>query len=206
MRRFVTVHPVLEHGAQHLHVGRLVANHDFVKALLRHGTWDEYVFSGPSASNLRAFADTVGRWTLDEGRRQQLRFVTFPELADRLRRADHTAMHVGGWGYFMPGLHYLRGALGCNHWPITGVTHSLHGRDVVDHAVRLAHAGMSPVDAIFCTSRDGLQVMQTLLDEAEAKAENQPDTLPLVRMARVYLAMQQRQHGAAGEIDNGGEH
>ena len=69
-----------------------------------------------------------------------------------------------GWGYFMPGLHYLRAALGGNHWPITGVTFSLHGRDMVDHAVRMAHAGMSAVDAIFCISRDGLEAMRRLLE------------------------------------------
>jgi glycosyltransferase involved in cell wall biosynthesis len=166
MKRFVTVHPFLEHGSHQLHIGRLVANHDFARALLRYGTWDEYVFSGPSSTNLRAFQEAVGEWTLDEGRRRQLRFVAFPELAAGLRQRAHTAMHVGGWGYFMPGLHYLRGALGGTHWPITGVTFSLHGRDMVDHAVRVAHAGMSPVDAIFCISRDGLEVMRRLLDGA----------------------------------------
>jgi glycosyltransferase involved in cell wall biosynthesis len=166
MNRFVTVHPFLEHGNQPLHIGRLVANHDFVKALLRYGTWDEYVFSGPSVSNLRAFEAAVEQWPLDEGRKRQVRCVAFPQLSDLLRRRAHTAMHVGGWGYFMPGLHYLRGRLGCNHWPITGVTHSLHGRDVIDDAVRLSHAVMSPADAIFCTSRDGLEALKRLLQGA----------------------------------------
>ena len=46
--------------------------------------------------------------------------------------------------------------------PITGVTHSLNGREVIDHAVRISHAAMAPYDAIFCTSRDGREAMRKL--------------------------------------------
>jgi glycosyltransferase involved in cell wall biosynthesis len=170
MKRFVSVHPFLEHGGQQRHIGRLVANHDFARALLTYGTWDEYVFSGPSATNLRTFSETVTGWGLPPERQRQISVVSFPELRRRLGSDRFDAMHVGGWGYFMPGLHYLRSAAGGNHWPITGVTFSLHGRDTIDHAVRLAHAGMSGRDAVFCISRDGREAMRRLLDGAAAIA------------------------------------
>jgi glycosyltransferase involved in cell wall biosynthesis len=48
------------------------------------------------------------------------------------------------------------------------VTHSLNGRDVVDHAVRLTHARLMPYDAICCTSRDGREAMRRILADASA--------------------------------------
>ena len=56
MRRFGSVFPFVEQGARPRTIGRLVANHDFVRALLAHATYDDYLFSNPSASNLRTFA------------------------------------------------------------------------------------------------------------------------------------------------------
>ena len=165
MKRFASVFPFLEQGAARLHIGRLVANHDFVKALLRYGTYDEYIFSDPSVENLRAFEAIVRSWPLEPSRLQSIRCEPYATFAQTLAHEAVHVMHVGGWGYFMPGLHHLR-RLAPTPFPITGVTFSLHGRDVVDHAVRVAHAGMTEADAIFCISRDGREVMRRLLDGA----------------------------------------
>ena len=165
MKRFASIFPFLEHGAAQLHIGRLVANHDFVKALLRYGSYDEYVFSGPSVENLRAFEQTVQGWPIDAQRKLAVRCVPYAGFARVLAEDPLHVLHVGGWGYFMPGAHYLR-QRAVQPFPITGVTFSLHGREVVDHAVRLAHAQMTEADAIFCISRDGREVMRRLLDGA----------------------------------------
>ncbi len=167
MKRFASIFPFLEHGSAQLHIGRLVANHDFVKALLRYGTCDEYVFSGPSIENLRTFEQTVRRWALPPERLAAIRCMPYAGFSQVLAREAIHVAHVGGWGYFMPGLHYLR-QRACAPFPITGVTFSLHGREVVDHAVRVSHAGMTDADAIFCISRDGREVMRRLLDGAAA--------------------------------------
>ena len=165
MKRFASIFPFLEHGANQLHIGRLVANHDFVRALLRFGTCDEYVFSGPSVENLRAFEQTVRGWPIDAARASSIRCCHYVDFARMLAHEPIHVLHVGGWGYFMPGLHYLRQQAPVP-FPITGVTFSLQGREVIDHAVRMAHAGMTEADAIFCISRDGREVMRRLLDGA----------------------------------------
>jgi glycosyltransferase involved in cell wall biosynthesis len=182
VKRFGSFFPFLEHGASERRIGRLVANHDFIKALLTHGSYDEYVLSTPSTANQRDFAQVIEGWGLDAAARQRIRLVGWRQLPDVLSREAIHVFHVGGWGHFMPGLHYLRsqhanrgsGAAGATNatggrvhtWPITGVTHSLNGRDVVDHAVRLTHAQLMPYDAIACTSVDGREAMRRLLDEA----------------------------------------
>jgi len=163
MKRFGSLFPFLEAGAQPRHLGRLVANHDFARALLTYGTFDDFVFSNTSVSNLKTFAETVEQWALPGERLSRVRCVTYVDLPALLQREAFHVFHLGGWGAFMPGLHYIRARHASNPWPITGITHSLNGRDVIDHAVRLSHAAMAPYDAVFCTSRDGREALRALL-------------------------------------------
>jgi glycosyltransferase involved in cell wall biosynthesis len=162
-KRFGTVFPFLETGRQPRQLGRLVANADFTKALLQYGTFDELVFSNTSTSNLRIFSDVVQQWGVAPERLSTIRYVDYVALPAVLARESFHVFHLGGWGAFMPGLHYVRARHASNPWPITAITHSLHGREVVDHAVRVSHAGLAPYDAIFCTSRDGREAMRRLL-------------------------------------------
>ena len=166
MKRFGSIFPFVESGAGERHIGRLVANHDFVKALLRYGDFDEFLFANTSVCNLRAFGEMAEGWGLPPARRSSVKLVAYPDLPAQLSSRDFHAFHLGGWGYFMAGLHFIRARFARNPWPITGVTHSLNGRDVTDHAVRVAHAGLSPSDAIICTSQDGMVAMRRLLDAA----------------------------------------
>ena len=167
MRRFGSVFPFVEAGREERHIGRLVANHDFARALLRYADFDEFIFSSPSISNLRHFQQIVESWGLAGARLDQIRYVSFFDLPSLLRTTDFQVFHLGGWSRMMAGLHYVRARYAPVPWPITAVTHSLNGREVVDHAVALAHARLEPHDAIFCTSRDGSEVMRRLLHHAE---------------------------------------
>jgi glycosyltransferase involved in cell wall biosynthesis len=168
VKRFGSLFPFLEQGSTERRIGRLVANYDFIKALLTYGAYDEYMLSTPSASNQRDFEQVLDSWDLAAPARRRVRLCGWRSLPELMRDEPFHVFHVGGWGHFMPGLHYLRAQHARQAWPITGVTHSLNGRDVVDHAVRLTHAGLMPYDAICCTSRDGREAMRRILDEASA--------------------------------------
>ena len=170
MKRFGSIYPFLENGWGPRHLGRLVANYEFVKALLTYGTFDEYVFSNSSRANLNAFSGALRTWRLSDAQLSRVRCVPYPALPAVLQAERFHVFHLGGWGWFMPGLHYTRTRYACNPWPITAVTHSLHGPDVVDHAVRLSHAGLAPYDAVFCTSVDARQALRRLLDGGAAIA------------------------------------
>ena len=164
MRRFGSIFPFLEAGPRERHIGRLVANHDFVKAVLRYGEFDEFVFSNTSRRNLALFRETAEQWGVPADQLARVRCVTYPELPGVIARDDFEVFHLGGWGWMLAGLHYLRSRYAPVAWPITAVIHSLNGRDVIDHAVRVSHAQLAPQDAIFCTSRAGLEAMRRLLE------------------------------------------
>ena len=164
-------------------MGRLIANHDFVKALLRYGGFDELVFSSPSNANLSSFESTVRSWGLSQERLDSVKCVPYFSLPAILQRDPFTVFHLGGWGYFMPGLHFLRGRYSSFPWPITAVTHSLHGRQTVDFAVRLNRARMASFDSIFCSSHDGLATMTKLIEATgraiDSRFSGHLDWLPL---------------------------
>jgi glycosyltransferase involved in cell wall biosynthesis len=164
MRRFGSIFPFLEQGASNLRLGRLVANHDFVKALLKYGSFDEYVFGNLSQSSITAFSQAIELWNLPEDLKKRIRSVTYFDLPRLLKENHFQVFHLGGWGYFAPGLNYLRSRYASNPWPITSVTHSLTGRQSIDHAVRLCKAGMAAYDSIFCTSRDGQKALGQMLE------------------------------------------
>ncbi|MFN8060660.1 MAG: glycosyltransferase family 4 protein [Vicinamibacterales bacterium] len=168
MKRFGSIFPFTEHGHSDLRIGRLVANHDFVRALLRGADFDEFLFSGPSVGALREFREAVEGWGLPAARERAIRYVPLADLGAVLATEPFHVFHLGGWGYFMPGLHALRARYAAAPWPITGLIHSLNGRDLIDHAARLSSARLEPYDAILCTSRDGREAMRRLLAVGEA--------------------------------------
>lgn len=167
MKRFGSIFPFLEQGRRPAYIGRLGANADFVEALIRYGRYDDYLFGSPSRQNLVEFREAVEAW-LPPVREKTVRYADYAEWTGILRETDFHVVHLGGWGHFMPGLHFLRSQLAPRAWPITGIIHSLHGRETVDHAVRLTAAQMHPCDAVFCTSRDGRLALEHLLEGASA--------------------------------------
>ena len=70
--------------------------------------------------------------------------VPLVDLPARIAADAFHVFHAGGWGAFLPGLHRLRAAHAPRPWPITGMIFSIHGREMLDYAVRLAHAGLTP--------------------------------------------------------------
>ncbi len=170
MKRFGSISPFVEQGGAERRIGRLVANHDFIKALVRYGAFDEYVLANPSSENQRSFLDVVDGWGLDAATRARVTPVPLVDLPARIARDDFHVFHAGGWGAFLPGLHRLRAAHAPRPWPITGMIFSIHGREMLDYAVRLAHAGLTTADAIACLSRDGLDAFARLLDAGGAIA------------------------------------
>jgi glycosyltransferase involved in cell wall biosynthesis len=183
MKRFGSIFPFLESGSQTRHIGRLVANHDFVQALLKYSTFDEFVFSNPSASNLKMFAHAVSAWGLSSERLASIRYLDFLNLPVYHQTHPFHVFHLGGWGRLMAGLHHIRAKHASNPWPITAVTHSLNGRSSVEYAARVSHARMGPCDAIFCSSTEGREAMRRLLEGGAAitgrRFEGRLEHLPL---------------------------
>jgi glycosyltransferase involved in cell wall biosynthesis len=182
MRRFGSILPFPDSG-RGTRFCRPAPDYEFVRALLKYGSFDEYVFANTTISSPRLFQQTIHRWGLGDDQLAGIVYISVAELPQMVHQRSFHAFHVAGWGAHMPGLHYLRSRYARNPWPVTSVTHSLHGPDLIDEAVRLTHAGMAPYDALFCPSRDDREAMRRLLAEGASisggRYEGTLEQLPL---------------------------
>ena len=169
MKRFGSISPFVEHGSAERRIGRLVANHDFIKALLRHGSFDEYVLANPSVANQRTFLEVVDSWGLDAARRARVRPVALVDLPGHLSDDAFHVFHAGGWGAFLPGLHRLRAPLRAAAVPHH--RHDLLGPRPRDARLRRPAHPRRPHahDGIACLSRDGRDAFARLLDSGGAR-------------------------------------
>lgn len=165
MKVFGSVDSFVETGETSLKLGRLVANFEFLKALLTYGSFDQYQIYCSTFDNLKLLKHRLEATIVDD---QMLSRVTlshhlnFPEA---LRDTDFSAFHVGGWNWYLPRLAYLR-AKHQARFPLTGIIHSLDTPEVMRDVRELMRAPLAECDSIFCTSEPGKQVFRNYVELA----------------------------------------
>lgn len=168
MKCFASVDTFVESSDESLKIGRLVANFQFLEALISFGTFDQYHLFCPALENQRLLkdrleavlpADLLGRVVL----------AHHFNLPHALKTVEYEVMHLGDWHCYIPHLAYLRERYACETFPITGPIHSLHGHDEARKAADLLRAPIRPWDAIICTSQAGRQVFRNILGLAKSR-------------------------------------
>ncbi|MBD3314893.1 MAG: glycosyltransferase [Chitinivibrionales bacterium] len=160
MKIFGTVYPFVETGDASLRLGRHVANYEFLRALLRHGTFDEYHLFCLSVGHLRITRDRILKEDIPDSQKSKVRLFLIHHLIDNLKCNRYHVFHLGGWGYFFPGLVYLRNKHACRRFPITALIHSLNGAETAYHGLKLCTAPLLPFDTVVCSSRAGRSVLE----------------------------------------------
>ena len=150
--RFATVDPFFQVHDWDFRMGRPVANAAFGRALLTHGTFDEYRFFLPDNQYRLAFMEHLEKIFPDPKIRTRVTVSTQVELNKVLRDVDFDVFHQGDFTYFMPHLSSLRQWPGTRPFPISGITHSLDGPIMQTRFMQLAISNLKPEDSIICTS------------------------------------------------------
>jgi glycosyltransferase involved in cell wall biosynthesis len=88
-------------------------------------------------------------------------------LKKQISENNYYVFHVGGWGFFFPGLIYLRNNLAPRPFPVTGVIHSLNAKQASFHALKVCTAPVLPFDSIICTSNCGKKALRKLFEATE---------------------------------------
>jgi glycosyltransferase involved in cell wall biosynthesis len=191
LRIFGTVDTFIEGAANHLRLGRLVANARFLVALILHSQFDGFHFFCPTVSHVRTLQATLERELGDLVRKRRISLRTHLHLPRQLRETSYAAFHVGGWGMFLPRLAHLRAKLGGPGFPLTGVTHSLHTADIFGKMREMVAAPFGPGDGVVCTSVGAQTVMQRHWDLAVARSreQGQPIVAAPLRFPRIPLAV-----------------
>ncbi|MFH1762072.1 MAG: glycosyltransferase family 4 protein [bacterium] len=169
MKIFGTIFPFIETAENSYKIGRHVANHEFLHALLKYGHFDSYHLFCPSTANLKLLKNKLETMGLDDTTNNRISLFLYKDLIPALQQNEYHVFHLGGWGYFLAGLAYLRTKYAKNIWPITSVIHSLNAHDVVYHAYKVMFAPIQHFDSIICTSRSGKIVMENIFAHVKEK-------------------------------------
>lgn len=144
-------------------MGRLVANFEFLTALLKNGSFDEYYFFSPDVGLQKLMVKKLESIGLPDDVKSKLKFLLYFDLKIALSKLDFHVFHLGGFGYFMPGLAYIRNNYAKNQFPITGIIHSLNGFESPYHFLKLSKAPFYPSDSLICSSDAGRKVVENYL-------------------------------------------
>ena len=108
IRRFGTVYPFVESKDPDLKMGRLVANFEFLASLLRYGRFDEYYFFSPDTIMKKLLMQRISFLNLPASTENKFKFLLHFDIKNIISKISFNVFHLGGFGYFMPGLAYLR--------------------------------------------------------------------------------------------------
>lgn len=195
-----TLDPFFEPGPI---LGRKVANVQFLDALLRADSFDEYHFFLGDRLQGRSLQNHVGKTAphiLEEGR---LRVFDRRELPGELGRTDYHCFHLSDCITTQPYLASLRNQYSKRVFPITGVIHSLSYADYGEAFLRHLWPGNTGRDSIVCTSSLGRQSVQeffTWLRESYSLSET---THPAPRLDLVPLGVDVDEFAPSDRKDDG---
>lgn len=167
MKIFGTAQPFIESRENSFKIGRLVANYDFFRALFEYSDFDEFHVFCPTFANCQLTEKKISQENLPDDRKAKIKVLHIASLKKSIAQNNYHAFHLGGWGYFFPGLIHLRNIHSPRPFPITGVTHSLNDKQAAFHALKVCMAPVLPFDSIVCTSNCGQKVLQNLFEATE---------------------------------------
>lgn len=159
--------------------GRGVANHQFLKALMRHGRFDAYHFFLPTAEELRAFRSTYGAVAPGGS---PISSLPRRGLVHRLATTDYTAFHLADHTDGFQPLCCLRNERASAPFPVTALTHSVSEPTAMSTYLAMGLQGPRDYDAILCASPSGQRVMEASfasLVEATRDRISPPLTFPM---------------------------
>ncbi|MFN3326177.1 MAG: glycosyltransferase family 4 protein [Bryobacteraceae bacterium] len=133
-----------------------------VRGLLRHGTCDRYYF----IDRQRYARYGVNEWTQFRENRDRAHVIPPEEIPGV---ANEGPLVVASFGPAVTDLLPIRAICNRPDWPVTGITHSLHGRAFAGWMLQLLLDDVGPGDALICTSMAGKRVVLNVLDSIREK-------------------------------------
>jgi glycosyltransferase involved in cell wall biosynthesis len=148
-------------------VGRNMANHFFFRALMRHGTFDEYHFFLANSAHRKLFMEKHGQFLEEVGIKSKIRLLDRLDLISILREVDYTVFHQSDHISLFNSLCCVRNSLAARV-PITSFIHSVSYQQNMCKYLEMATCGSSENDAIICSSNCGKQVLSNCFSSLQS--------------------------------------
>jgi D-inositol-3-phosphate glycosyltransferase len=159
---FINSFDELAHKEQRL--GRKVANHGLVTALLQYSGADELHFFLPFNSALQPFEAGYAKWLEPGGVGSRVKLIHAANLPAAFERGDYLAVHAAELDRYFPELCHLRNSWANKPFPITCTTHTLSYWSTQVRNLYKLMPGVREFDSIICTSRAARGYMRACLE------------------------------------------
>ena len=166
-------------GTTDILVGRKVANTSFVRALLRYGSFDKYCFFVGENGDLEGINSLVAG--LDPAIIERIIVRNILELPDALAQGELSVVHQNSHADQMGAVLSLRNRYATSAVPVTGQIHSLSYPSMMSSYLDTALARPSKIDAVFCSSAPGREVLQRCFTELTDNLAQQGMSIPTPR-------------------------
>ncbi len=195
--RWGTLDPFFESGAA---LGRKVANHAFLAALLKKDPFDAYHFFLPTPNLCAGQKKTLADMFPDLAAQGKFKILTRMDLPGALAKNTYQAFHLSDCILAQAHLARVRNALAANIFPVTGVTHSLSYANFGQQFLKHLFAGCTRRDAVVATSTAGCGVVRNFYAWLRQGYGLSEETHPGPRVERIPLGVDP---GAFAPADDG---
>ncbi len=161
-RLFASLDSFLPPVPGHTLAGRGVANHQFLLALMRYGSFEAYHFFLPTPEELRAFRTTYGAQAPGGA---SISSLPRRQLIERLEDTPYTVFHLANQSDWFQGLCSLRNERAGHPFPVTALIHDISDQANMNAYLAMGLAGPRPYDAIICTSDSGRNVLRACFND-----------------------------------------
>ncbi len=144
-------------------VGRNVANNNFLKALFKYGSFDEYHFFLANSAHRRLFREKWEPFLGSLGMEKKVKLLDRLMLADMMREVDYTVFHCSDHVTWLTPLCRLRNRYA--QVPVTGMIFSLSYPRLMNSYLDMMHGGIAECDALLCISKAGRKVVENCFDQ-----------------------------------------
>ena len=146
-----------------LKVGRSFANYNFIRALWRYGTFDEYHFFLHSPSHQKLFEEKHRPYLNSLPVPPKVKFFCRTDLTRMMPEEEYTVFHQSDHIRTYNSLCHLRNSHGS--FPVTAFIHSLSYPSFHGKYLEMMLGGVTANDAIICSSSSGKKVLTRMFEE-----------------------------------------
>lgn len=161
-RLFASLDPFLPPVPGRTLAGRGVANHQFLVALMRYGSFEGYHFFLPTPAELRAFRSTYGAVAPGGA---PITSLPRHALVQRLQTTRYTVFHLADHTSRFQSLCCLRNERAAAPFPVTALTHSISDQSNMNAYLAMGLRGPQAYDAIVCSSPTGREVLRNCFEQ-----------------------------------------
>ena len=141
-RLFATLDDFLRPVAGGPELGRSMANHFFLRALFKYGTFDEYHFFLSNSAHKKLFADACQGLLDETNTKKKVELFTRLELPEQVQKHDYTVFHQSDHIRFFNALSRVRSRLNAS-FPVTAFIHSISYREYMNAYLEMCLVGVT---------------------------------------------------------------